>query len=325
MSGQAFDRSTVAVVNGAKPMLRIVVVGTGAMGSYFAAKLAASGNAVTVIDVDRERLELLARVGLVVNDDSGTDTVPVDACVAAEAKSPADLLILFTKGMDSAQAIEDTRHLIGPDTIGLTLQNGLGNDGLLAEAIDHPRVVIGMTDVPAELTGPNSVASHGKANVAIGGYVAEGINSAKQVAAVLARAGFAVEVDPEIRSQIWEKVAFNAAMNATASVTGLAVGGLNSTAGRAVINAASREVADVAEASGIAIDRKRIAKKIENALHHHGHHKPSMLQDLRAGRRTEIETINGAVVRGGDQVGVSTPVNEVLANLVRMIERERTE
>lgn len=308
------------MANGAKAMVRIVVVGAGAMGSYFAGKLAASGNAVTVIDVDRDRLGILAREGLVVNDDLGTETVRMNACVAAEAQGFADLLILFTKGMHSAQAIEDTRHLIGPDTIGLTLQNGLGNDRLLAEAIGHARVVIGMTDVPAELTGPNGVTSHGKANVAIGGYVAGDSDRAEQVAAMLSCSGFEVEVDPGVRTQIWEKVAFNAAMNATAAVTGLAVGALNSTAGRAVINAASQEVADVAEALGIPIDRGRIARKIENALHHHVHHKPSMLQDLLAGRRTEIETINGAVVRSGDQVGIPTPVNDILANLVRMIE-----
>lgn len=304
-------------------MSRIAVVGAGAMGSYFAASLAEAGNSVTVIDVDQGRLDLIATDGIVVSDDRGERTVRVSAKLASQVQGPVDWLIIFTKGMHTQQAAASARHLADDQTAILTLQNGLGNDAVLADAFGADRVVIGMTDVPVDLTGPNLVASHGAAKVVVGDYIAGSTAKAEGVAALLRQAGFTAQTDGNVRGQIWEKVAFNASMNATAAVTGLAVGGLDSEAGRRIIAATTAEVADVAQAEGIVVDRQRIARTVENALENHVHHKPSMLQDVLAGRRTEIENINGAVARLGKAKQVPTPVNHVLADLVRMIEGGR--
>lgn len=301
-------------------MNRIAVVGAGAMGSYFAACLAEAGNQVTVVDVDPARLELIGRAGIEVRDDRGDRAIRVAASTAADASGPFDFLIVFTKGMHTAAAAASARHLAGPQTLVLTLQNGLGNDEVLAREYGPDRLVIGMTDVPVDLVGPNCVASHGQATVTIGDYAPGQVKQARVVADALSKAGFKVKVDGEVRTRIWEKVAFNAAMNAMSAVTGLAVGGLDTEPGRRLIDQATAEVADVATAAGIVVDRERIAQTVRNALDHHTHHKPSMLQDMLAGRNTEVENINGAVVRKGEALGVATPVNAVLADLIRMIE-----
>lgn len=303
---------------------RIAVVGAGAMGSYFAACLASAGHEVCVIDVDRTRLELIGREGIVVEDDRGERRVKLAAGLANEFSNPVDLLIIFTKGMHTTDAAKSAKHLASPDTAVLTLQNGLGNDDVLAQHFGAQSVVIGMTDVPADLTGPNCVSSHGRAHVVIGEYGREAAALVDKVAELIESAGFSVETDAEVRKQIWEKVAFNAAMNASSAVTRLTVGQLDTEAGRRLIESLWREVADVAEALSLTVDRQRIAEKVRNALDHHGGHKPSMLQDVLAGRRTEIETINGAVVRHGERCGVATPVNRILADLVRMVEADRT-
>lgn len=301
-------------------MRGVAVVGAGAMGSYFAANLATAGHRVYVIDVDAARLELMDQKGILVDDDLGHRCVPVVAGAASDFEGPMDLVIVFTKGMHTSAAADTAKHLAGPNTAVLTLQNGLGNAEVLAAAFDGQTIVIGMTDVPADLTGPNSVSSHGRAHVVIGGYQASTEPQVVAVSEILSSAGFSVEIDPQVRTQIWEKVAFNAAMNATAAVTRLTVGQLDTKPGRRVIESLWNEVADVADALCLNVNRVRIANKVRNALDHHGGHKPSMLQDVLAGRKTEIENINGAVVRIGEQHGVATPVNRILADLVRMLE-----
>ena len=290
------------------------------MGSYFAACLAEAGKQVSVIDVDRTRLELMNLSGIHVRDDRGERSVSVAARTAAEAVGPIDLLIVFTKGMHTAAAAASVAHLVTSETLVLTLQNGLGNDDVLAAQLGSASLVIGMTDVPVDLVAPNEVASHGQATVTIGDYQSGSTVLAERVGGVLEAASFNVKIDSAVRIRIWEKVAFNAAMNATAAVTGLTVGALGSEPGRRVIAQATREVAAVAKAQDIAVDESRIAATVRNALDHHTHHKPSMLQDIIAGRPSEIENINGAVVRRGQDLGVATPVNAVLADLVRMME-----
>lgn len=304
-------------------MERIAVLGAGAMGSYFAASLAEAGKLVTVIDVDRARLALMDSSGIKVQDDRGERSIAVTARSASEAKGPVDLLIVFTKGMHTAAAAASVTHLVSSTTLVLTLQNGLGNDDVLAAQFGGAGLVIGMTDVPVDLVGPNAVASHGQATVTIGDYAPDGTALAAGVGAVLEAAGFNVKLDAAVRTRIWEKVAFNAAMNATAAVTGLTVGALDSEAGRRIIAKVTGEVAAVARAAGIPVDEDRIAHTVRNALDHHTHHKPSMLQDMIAGRASEIENINGAVDRLGAALGVATPVNAVLADLVRMMEGAR--
>ena len=136
------------------------------------------------------------------------------------------------------------------------------------------------------------------------------------------QAGLAAEADAEIRVAIWEKVAFNAALNSIAAVTGLSVGGMDAPAGRRIAAAVVGEVVATAAAAGIELlDPDRIGGKIDFALANHRGHKASMLQDLLAGRPTEIEAINGAVARAAAAAGVATPVTSTLADLVRLIER----
>jgi 2-dehydropantoate 2-reductase len=301
-------------------MRDITIIGAGAMGCLFAARLAGAGAKVTLVDVDEGRLAALARDGVTLADDAGMRTVPVAACRAEQAKGPADLLILFTKGMYSRAAMQSVSHLVGPETVALTLQNGLGNGEVIAAVVPPAQVVHGVTDFPADLEGPTRVSSHGPGQSRLGGFLPAADTAAARVAAVMRGAGLDAVADPRVETAIWEKVAFNAALNALSAVTGRTNAGISPPPGRRIAFAIAAETAAVAAAKGVAVDLPKIEAKIDFVFAHHPNHKSSMLQDRLGGRATEVESINGAVAREGERLGVPTPVTATLADLVRLLE-----
>lgn len=299
-------------------MNRIVIVGAGAMGCLFAARLAEGGADVTLVDVDGGRLGVLARDGIELDDDAGLRRVPVKAALADALHGPADLVMLFTKTMHSGSAAASVAHLASDATLALTLQNGLGNAEVLADVFSPARVAMGVTDFPADLRGPASVASHGAGHVWLGAYTPGESAAIARLTALFNRCGLATGSLIDVRPAIWEKVAFNAALNSVATVTGLTVGGMDVPAGHQVIHAIAEEVIATAQALGIAVDRGAVHAKIAFALANHRNHKASMLQDRLAGRSTEIDAINGAVVAHARALGLAVPVTETLASLVRL-------
>ena len=297
----------------------ITIVGAGAMGCLFAARLGEAGVTVTLVDTDAARIAAIRADGVAIHDDDGDRVVRVEACTAAEA-GPTGLVVLFTKGMHSAAAIRSVAHLAGGETLALTLQNGLGNAEAIAEVFPADRILIGATDLPADLRLPATVSSHGVGHIWLGAFAGASAGTVDAVATLLNRGRLNAVADPGVQVSIWEKVAFNAALNALATITGLTVGGMDTPAGRRIAAGVVAETVATAAAHGIVLDRGRIDAKVDHALANHRRHKASMLQDREAGRRTEIETINGAIVRAAEAKGVATPVTATLADLVRLIE-----
>lgn len=300
---------------------KAVIVGAGAMGCLFAARLAEAGAQVTLVDVDRERLAAIASGGINLTDDNGERTVPVGAAMAADVTGPVDLVLLFTKGMHSRAAAASVAHIAGPDTIALTLQNGIGNADVLAEVFGADRVLMGTAHIPADFTGKAGVVTHGFGHLDFGGFTPATQEHAVPVAAWLERAGFKVKIAQDANHAVWEKVAFNAALNATAMICATPNAGMNNEPGLRIAADVVTETIAVASAKGIHLDHDQIMATIGNALQEHAHHKASMLQDREHGRMTEIDTINGAIAREGSALGVPTPVCETLTNLVKVIER----
>jgi len=303
--------------------LSVAVVGAGAMGCLFAARLSETGANVTVIDVDPERLEAIRRDGIDLTDDSGSRTVRVQAASARDVRGPIDLLLLFTKGMHSVGAVASVAHLSKHQPLALTLQNGIGNAEQLADMFGADRVLMGTALIPADLTGPRSVETHGFASLQLGAFAGAGADAVDRVGALLQRAGFEVRLPPNIAVAVWEKLAFNAALNALGMICQVPNAGLDNSSGRGLATAAVAETVAVAAAKGLELDRDAILSHVDAALRDHGGHKASMLQDREAGRPSEIETINGAIAAEGARVGVATPVCDTLADLVRIIEADQ--
>lgn len=303
--------------------LRIAVLGAGAMGSFFGGRLKAGGAEVTLIDVNAAYLEAVRRYGLRLDTDRGSETVRLPAETPAAAGGPFDLILVFTKTMHSRAALDGVRHLIGPDTTLLSLQNGLGNKEILLDFAHAPRVLVGMTTYPADMIGPGHVASHGDGKLRF--MTSDGTASPilERIAEAFRAGGLDADADPEVEVSIWEKVAFNAALNTIAATTRSTVGKIGRLPeARALAHRIAGEVVSVANACGVAADAATVHALIDHALDTHVDHKPSMLQDVLAGRPTEIDAIAGEAIRRARAAGIPVPATEAMHALVMLTTSE---
>ena len=302
--------------------MKISIVGAGAMGSLFGGLLAESGNEVTLIDVNDAHIDAVRTQGLRLATDGGDRQVTALKAVRPEdATGFPDLLLVFTKTLHTGAALSGVRHLIGPGVHVLSLQNGLGNVEKIAEFVPLERVLIGVTTWPADMVGPGHVHSHGQGVVRL--MAADGVERrfVSQVAEVLTKAGLDCTSDGTVWAAIWEKVAFNAALNSICAVSGCTVDELGRLPdGSRLANEVVTEVLSVALRLGIDVDATKCRANVASAIDHHRGHKPSMLQDVLAGRRTEVESINGAVVELAGPLNIKLPVTETLLSLVRLAE-----
>lgn len=306
--------------------MKIAIVGSGAMGQLFGAHLVHAGNEVVYIDANPELIAALNERGVTLHNESGALHTPAHAMTAGELNDVVDLVMVFTKGFHTEAAVASVRHMIGAQTVGLTLQNGLGNADILAGVFGGTRTLMGMTDFPADMRQFGEIHSSTQGKVVLGPVTpqAEATDELVRVAESIARAfdtaGLHAAVDREVRVPIWEKVVFNAAFNTLSAATGLTVGEIAASEHlRAVMDAVLREAVTVATACEVPVSRERIDAAVGNAYQHHTHHKTSMLLDREAGRRTEIDTIGGAIVRLGAERGVETPVLATLVAIVRTV------
>ena len=301
--------------------MRIAIIGAGAMGGLFGGRLTVSGQEVSLIDRPGPHLHTLQSEGLTLETDGTAHRIPVRAGTAADVTGEQDLLIVFTKGPDTVAALRSCTHLAGRSTAVLTLQNGLGHAERIASVLPTARLLIGMTDWPAGLCGPGHVASHGDGVVKL--WSADGAEDPiiHAVAATLTAAGLNCTASPAVEVAIWEKVAFNAAMNTVTAVGRVTVGALADSAdGRRLVREIVEETLAVARAHGLAVEAARVYATVAKAFEEHRNHQSSMLQDVLAGRPTEIETINGTIVEFGEAYGVLTPTTRTMRDLIRLID-----
>lgn len=303
-------------------IMNVAIVGAGAMGCLFAARISEAGANVTLIDNCIQRLDQIEALGIELADDLGCRRTRPATALAGEFAGPVDLMILFTKSMHSASAVASVAHLKRQNPIALTLQNGLGNAEILVETFGGARVLAGTAHVPADLTPPNKVTSHGLAQIQLGGFRPESQGHSSAVADLLKRANFDPKVTADVQAAIWEKLAFNAALNAMAMITESTNGEMCNAHGFRIAKAVVAETVAVAEATGIRIDENQINAAVEAGLTGHPGHKASMLQDRELARPTEIEAINAKIAGLGRGAGISTPINDTLSDLVGIIERK---
>lgn len=302
--------------------MRIGIIGAGAMGGFFGARLSNAGHDVAFIEVAKPVIEAIRTHGLQLIGEEADLRVWPEIAEASHFTEPFELLIVFTKGFHTAKAIADVRHLLTPSTWVLSVQNGIGNAELIAEVVSAERIIVGMTDFPAQLQSPGSIRSQGHGHVKIWSFTGQTVDRVTEIADAFDQAGLNCTADPQVQVFIWEKLAFNVALNSICAVTGLTVGEVaHSRKGREMAAAVASEAVAVAIANGVSASEGRIMAALEHAFTYHTHHKPSMLQDIEAGRQTENDFIAGAVVRAGLATGVDVPVIRSLYSLVGMKER----
>jgi len=221
--------------------MKIAIVGAGAMGCLFGGRLARAGHDVVLVDVLKSQIDSLNEEGLLLTDEAGTYRIAIKASSAGELVDEIELLIFFTKSMHTAAAAKSIRHIFGPESWALTVQNGIGNEDAIASHLGHARLIFGMTNYPADLNGAGRVTTHGSGEVRIWA-AGEQTSRIPEIAACLDRAGLVCHVDPNVRAAIWEKVTSNAVMNALSAITRLPVSGLGAHEGRENLVVGRRDI-----------------------------------------------------------------------------------
>jgi 2-dehydropantoate 2-reductase len=299
--------------------MKIAIVGCGAMGSVYAGLFASAGHEVWAIDRWAEHVEAMKKNGLRLEGKSGDRTVKVNATTQAKDAGPCDLVVLATKAMHVAAAAESVKALLGKDTPVLSVQNGLGGPETAAGILGRERVMVGVVGgFGASMKGPGHAHHNGMELVRLGEFGGPITPRLKKVEETWAGAGFKVKVFDDIDQLIWEKLICNCAYSGPCGLMEYTIKQVLDDADMSKVSAAcASEGFAVAKAKGVKLDFsdpvayvRDFGAKIPNS-------RPSVLLDLMAGRKSEIDVINGSITRVGKQVGVAAPVNETITALVK--------
>jgi 2-dehydropantoate 2-reductase len=302
--------------------MKIAIIGCGAMGSIYAAKLADAGNDVTVIDSYQPGIGQIAQHGLRVTGPGYDHTVRLRATTVAPAE-PMDLIVLAVKAADVKTAAQQAVRMLSENTPVLTIQNGLGSADTVAGIIGDQRVAVGIASgFGAARVAPGHVHHNAMRAMRFGAYSSLPYAAVESVAALWTGAGFDATAVTDIAAMQWEKLICNAAYSAPCALTGMTVGQvMDDPEMGSVSRAAATEAWAVARASGIAVGVTDPVAHVRTFGAGMPNAKPSALLDHEARRVSEIDVINGAVPRHGARVGVEAPVNATLTAVVKAIER----
>ncbi len=294
--------------------IRVAVLGAGAVGCYYGGMLARAGHRVTLIGRPAH-VDAFGKAGLHFEGLKFDEQVAVDASTDAAAVRGARLVLFCVKSTDTEQAAAQIAPHLDADAIVVNLQNGVDNTERIQAKISQP-VVPAVVYVATEMKGPGHLKHHGRGDLVIGPN--------EQVKAWFESAGVPAVISDNIAGELWAKLVVNCAYNALSAITQLPYGQLIQGAGiRDTMRDVVEETLAVARASGVTMAPDMLARiyKIAEAM---PTQYSSTAQDLARGKSTEIDHLNGYVVRRGEALGVPTPANRVLHALVKLIETRRS-
>jgi 2-dehydropantoate 2-reductase len=296
--------------------MKIAVMGAGAVGCYYGFKLARAGHDVVLIG-RLQHVEAIERQGLRLETQILDERVRVSASTEASAVRGAQLVLLCVKSTDTESAATAIRPHLAPDALMLSLQNGVENADRLRELLPQ-QVIAAAVYVGTEMAGPGHVRHHGR-----GELIIERSKASGDVARALIAAGVPTEISDDVRGALWAKLITNCAYNALSAITQLPYGRLVKGEGVTVaLRDLVAECVAVAKADGVTIpgDVDVAVRKIAETA---GGQYASTAQDLTRGKRSEIDHLNGLIVRRGEALGIATPANRLLHAIVKLIESKQ--
>jgi 2-dehydropantoate 2-reductase len=302
--------------------MKIGIVGSGSMGSVYGALLADAGNELWMFDRWREHVDAMRSKGLRCTGASGDRTVPVNATVEAAAAGQCELVVVATKVMDIEAGVRAAAAMIGPETPVLTIQNGLGNIERIQRVLGPENLLFGIAGgFGAEMKAPGHVHHNGMEAINLAELRGGITDRLERIAEVWRQAGFKVATFADLWPVVWSKLIANVAFSAICTVTGMRVGQVraNEAAWR-IACACVAEGAAVAKAEGVTLAYDDPVQWVSDFAGKIPHARPSMYQDLLAGRRSEIDSIQGGVVAEGRKLGVPTPTCALMVQLVKALQ-----
>ena len=304
--------------------MRTAVVGGGAMGAAFAADAAAAGHDVTIVDTAADVVDRIRNHGVTVETPDGTISVPVHATIEPAEVGTVDVAVVLVKGYDTRAAARTVAALLGPGAVAVTLQNGWGNADVLASVVPPEQLLMGVTYHSCSSAGPGHVRHTGRGPTVVGPYLvdADAVGSRAASRPFSTAAGWEAQASADIRTEIWKKLVLNAA---TLPAAALHRSG----------NRRARPTWSLARPGRRAGPRGRRRRPRPGTGHRPGRtHRADPRRAAGGGpasrrcsrtskpaRKTEIETINGAVARMGVEHGIDVSLNLAMVALVSAVER----
>lgn len=301
--------------------MKTVIMGAGAMGSLFGALLTRSGEDVWLVTTRKEHFDKISKAGIKLEEKGIVYQIDVKITLNVGSIGKADLVLYFVKTYHTEKAVTDSLAFEKDETIFLSLQNGIGNEEVICRKVDRKKVLLGVTNHGATLLGPGHIRHAGWGETYIGELDGRITDRANQVAQMFKKAGIETLVSDRIYDLVWEKLFINIGINALSALTGLKNGELldhHETVN--MMELLVKEAIEVAKAKGINIQGNPI-EKVKKVAEATRENRSSMGQDFDYQRKTEIDSINGAIVKEAKALGIDVPYNQTITNLVKVIER----
>ncbi len=303
--------------------MRTYMIGAGAMGSVYGGLLTRAGGDVTLIDPRADHVGVILREGLTIEGVRGQHVIHVPAQTSHTGLPAADFAIIFTDANATREAARTAAQVLKPEGFALTLQNGIGNVEALVAELGEARVIAGVSMNSAANPEPGRAQYTNAGMTSIGELDGRNTKRIAEVARMLNKAEIETTVIPDPMVYIWGKFVLNCAINPLTAVTGLRSGEMYRTP---EVNALQDRIIDeilmVVERKGIRISEPDPRRKIKEHCRVR-YNQPSMMQHVEQGRRTEIDALNGALVREARALGIAVPYNEAIVAVVKGLEKSR--
>lgn len=302
--------------------MRIAVLGGGAMGALYGGYLSRK-NDVTIVDVNPALIDKVQKDGLVIAEPDGSSAVYHPAITGDTAgMQPVDLMIVFVKAMFSQGALEKNRGLIGPDTYLMTLQNGSGHEDVLKLFVDDAHVIIGTTQHNSAVTGTGEIR-HGGSGMTHLGNLTGNVKSLEPIAQVFTESGLDADCVENVQKLIWQKMFTNVSASVLTGVLQVPLGYIAQNAQAwAICETLIREAVAVAAGEGLEFDAEQKIAEVRAVCEKSPNGLTSIYADLKNGRRSEVDTISGSVVRASERNGVPAPTHRAMVQLVHALEEK---
>jgi 2-dehydropantoate 2-reductase len=294
--------------------MQVAVIGAGAVGCYYGGLLLRAGHDVTFIG-RQPHVDAINAHGLLLETATFNERLPARAVTDASALAPPDLVLVCVKSADTEQAGRSLAGRLRPETLVLSLQNGVDNAPRLGAVTGHAVIPV-VVYVGSEMAGPGHIRHHGGGDLAIGAS-----SASEALAQTLQAAGIRTTISDDIAVTLWSKLVINCAFNALSAVANIAYGPMLEVEGtRDVVAGAVQEAIAVAGACGVALPDDLIGQIMKIPANMPGQ-MSSTAQDLARGKPSEIDFLNGYVVRKGAELGIPTPTNQALQVMVKLAQR----
>ncbi len=300
--------------------MRIAVIGAGAMGSIYGGHLSMK-NEVYLVDTNAAVVEHLQKEGLKLQENGADNLYYPKAVTSTEGLEPVDLVILFVKALFSKAALSGNRGIIGPKTFVMTLQNGSGHEDILGEFVPQDHIIIGTTNDNGAILGMGHIRHGGVGETNIGMLTEDKEGFLPKLKDALDSCGFATTIQENIQQLIWDKMFTNVSLSAVTAILSVEMGYIAANehawylAERLV-----REAAAVARGMGLQADDEKLLAKVRATSEGSPNGVTSICADIRAGRKTEVDTISGSVVRASKKCGVPAPTHEFVVEMIHALE-----